>query len=229
MKKFILIVFLLCFFHTIGFAQKIQPPVKTAPVKSAPTTVVTEISGAQWKALTDALQAEDWKNGALLTAQYLEKLKIENDKKQLAQLRYFHLYALAGRILDAYSSKIPVEKTSIWRELESVVSSFTGKEFVMPPRQFLSECREVLNYICTVKNNERALRVTATNKEGTSIHAFEYVLFDQKIELDRLGSSESFLGGRLKSVEFNQDMTKPWVMRLIFDKGFVRTVGADIK
>lgn len=224
MKNFILVLFLFCSFFAVGFAQTSQPSVKPAKPKLAQTPIVEEISDAQWKNLIEALQAEDWKTAASLAAQYLEKLKADNDKKQLAQLRYFYLYALAGKILAAYDSKIPVEKTSIWREMESAVSSFSGKEFVLPPRRFLNECREVLNYICAVKNNERALRVTATNQEGTSIHSFEYVLFDEKIALDRLGGNESFLGGHLKSVEFNQDMAKPWVMRLIFDKGFVRVV-----
>ena len=39
-----------------------------------------------------------------------------------------------------------------------------------------------------------------------------------------LPESELFLGGVLKRIEYNQDSAKPWVMRLIYEKGFVSVV-----
>lgn len=227
MKKFILFTFLFCFCASICFAQKSQT--QTKPRLSEPLLVV-EFSAADWKTLTDALQAEDWKIAAPLAALYLQRLKVDNDKKQLAQLRYFYLYALAGKILAASSSaKISVESDSLWKELDQAVGSFIGKEFVLPPRRLMRECKDVLNYICPVKSNDRALRVTATNRAGTLIHSFDYVAFDKKIALDEHQGKETFLGGRLKRAEFNQDTSKPWVMRLIFEAGFVRVVEPDEK
>jgi hypothetical protein len=227
MKKFILIAILLCFSVSISTAQKSKT--LAAQTKPAETQIITEIPEAEWKILTAALEAEDWKNSALLAARHLEKLRIDNEKKQLAQLRYFYLYSLAGKILAAYNSEIPVEKSSMWKELDTAVGNFVGKEFVLPARRFLPECKAVLNYICAVKNNNRLLRVTATNKEGAMIHSFDYVTFDEKISWGELIEKEAFLGGKLKKAEFNQDMSKPWVMRLIFDKGFIRVVVADNK
>lgn len=224
MKKFILFTFLFCFSATVCFAQKTQNPSK--PRLSEPL-LVTEFPAADWKILADALQAEDWKTAAPLAALYLQRLKVDNDKKQLAQLRYFYLYALAGKILAASTAKIPVESDSLWKELDAAVGDFIGKEFVLPPRRLMRECKEVLNYICPVKANERALRVTATNRAGTLIHSFDYVTFDKKIALDEHQGKETFLGGRLKRAEFNQDISKPWVMRLIFEAGFVRVVEPD--
>jgi len=230
MKKFILFTALICFSVSICFAQQGKTPVKTIAPKPIQTQTVTEFSEAEWKVLTGALRVEDWKTSALLAARYLEKLKIDNEKKQLAQLRYFYLYALAGKILDASASvKAPIETDSIWKELDTAVNNFIGKEFVLPPRRFLPVCKNVLNYICAVQDNERALRVTATNKGGTMIHSFDYVLFDAKVPLGELTGKEVFLGGRLKRVEFNQNMSKLWVMRLIFEKGFARAVAASDK
>ena len=226
MKKFILIIFLFCSSASVGLSQKSQIPSK--PRLSEPL-IVTEFSVAEWKTLSDAPRAEDWKTSASLAALYLQRLKIDNDKKQLAQLRYFHFYALAGKILAASSAKISVESDSLWKELDKAVGGFVGKEFVLPPRRLMLECKEVLNYICPVKDNERALRVTATNREGTLIHSFDYVLFDKKIALYEHQGKEIFLGGQFKRAEFNQDVSKPWVMRLIFEKGFVRVVVPDDK
>lgn len=85
-------------------------------------------------------------------------------------------------------------------------------------------CEKTLNFICGVKDNEKAFRTTATNKNGTSIHSFDYVVFDKTVELKQFTDKQVFLGGTLKKVEFNDDMTKPWVMYLIFEKGFIRVV-----
>lgn len=224
MKKFILFTILFCSFNLICAAQKPKTPVKKVEPKTIEPQSIPEISDADWKNLTDVLKAEDWNKSAALAAQYLQNLKADNEKKHLAQLRYIYLYALAGKILAASSVKVPIETDSLWKELDEAVGSFIGKEFVLPPRRFLPECKDVLNYICPVKNNDRLLRVTATNDEGTMIHSFDYVSFDEKISLDKFADTETFLGGRLKRAEFNEDMSKLWVMRLIFEKGFVRVV-----
>lgn len=229
MKKFVIAAPLLCFSAALCLAQTPAASVEPTKPKLRQAQSVTAISDAEWELLINALQTEDWKNSSVYAARYLKKLTNDNERKQLARLRYFYLYALAGKILAAYHSEIPIEKNSLWLELETAAHSFTGKEVILPPRRLLVECKDVLNYICAVKNNERALRVTATNRQGTMIHSFEYVLFDEKIALDKLDGNENFLGGRLKNVEFNQDLSKPWVMRLIFDKGFVRVVVADDK
>jgi len=229
MKKFTTIAFLLCCFVSLAFAQTKKTPVKKTAPKPVQPPVVSELSDTEWKNVTDALQAEDWKNSALIAAQYLEKLKTDNEKKQLAQLRYFYLYSLAGKILAASAAQIPVEKSSLWKELDEAVGSFVGKEIVAPPRRFMPECKAVLNYVCAVRENEKTLRVTATNKEGTMIHSFDYVLFDEKISWGEFVDREIFLGGKLKRAEFNQDLSKLWVMRLVFANGFVNIIAPEIK
>ena len=229
MRKFILFTLLICFSASVVVAQKNKTPVKKIESKTVQPLEITEISEADWKILIDALQTENWNESAALAARYLKNFKTDNDKKQLARLRYFYLYSLAGQILTAYTTKEQLETDLMWSELNAAIGDFTGKEFVLPPRRFLPECKEVVNYICPIKNNERALRVTATNRDGTAIHSFDYVSFEEKISTDKFGGGEIFLGGKLKRAEFNQDMSKPWVMRLIFEKGFVRVVVADDK
>jgi hypothetical protein len=83
----------------------------------------------------------------------------------------------------------------MWKELDTAVGNFVGKEFVLPARRFLPECKAVLNYICAVKNNNRLLRVTATNKEGAMIHSFDYVTFDEKISWGELIEKRLFSAG----------------------------------
>lgn len=251
MKKLFLLVFVFCLSALGTLAQKNSTPVKavkskqTKSINQASNTkqiqkvsrtdkskkiqrvVSTKISETEWKNLIEALKTEDWEKSASLSSRLLSQIKTDDETKRLAQLRYFYLFALAGRIFRFSSLGDPVKEAGAWKDLDKAVKNFIGQEFVLPPRRFLNDCSQAMNYICRVKDNEKALRVTATNTEGTAIHSFEYVLFDQKIDLREFADKETFLGGKLKKVNFNNDLTKTWAMRLFFENGFVRVVLAE--
>lgn len=224
MKRFVFLSILICLSATFCFAQKIVKIEKPDEKSPAANSFSPEISDKEWQFVNDSMRSEDWENSALLTSRLIKRTKAETEKKQLAQLRYFYLYSLAGKVIAYSEAKKSVEEEAARKELNKAAESFIGQEFIMPPRQFLADCNRVLNYICTVKNNNNALRVTATNKEGTAIHSFETVLFDQKIELKEFIGKETFLGGTLAKVEFNESKSNLWIMRLSFVKGFVRVV-----
>lgn len=199
-------------------------PLKPSAVKPKPVSVqiVSEIPAAEWKILTDALTAEDWEKSALLSSRFINRIKTENEKKQIARLRYFYLYSLSGKILKLAATKNRAGEKAALDELRKTAATFTGSEFILPPRSFLDDCQKSFNYICRVKGSDKAFRTTATGRNGTEILSFDYVLFDKKIEIDQFAQNKTFLGGTLRKAEFNDDLAKPWVMRLIFDKGFVR-------
>lgn len=224
MKKFVFLSILICLSATFCFAQKIIRIEKPDPKSSAADSYSPEVSDDEWKIMSDFLRAEDWENSALFAARLIERTKVENEKKQLAQLRYFYLYSLAGKVVSYSEAKKVNQEEAARNELNKVAEGLVGQEFLMPPRQFRTDCSGVLNYICAVKDNNNALRVTATNKEGTAIHSFEIVLFDQKIDLKEYVGKETFLGGTLAKVEFNEAKSNLWIMRLFFVKGFVRVV-----
>jgi hypothetical protein len=219
-KNFALFALLFCFGVSASFTQTRNPAQNPAPKKPAasPQTIVkttTEISADEWTKIVDAFDKEDWMRAVLLAQMALGRLKNDNDKKQLAQLRYFYLYALAGK---AAGGQIA------YAELENTARSFIGKEFLMPSRQFLSNCTAKVNYICPVSDNEKALRVTATNKTGSAIHSFEYVKFNEKIDISGNDGKEAFIGGTLQAAQVNLYKQNIRILRLIFDKGSANIV-----
>ena len=227
MRKFITFTLFMALMAAAAFAQKRPAPVRTAPprINAQPPAAVTEISAADWQALADALVREDWTRAAAYAAVHLKTLKTDNDRKQLAQLRYLYLFALAGKILAANAQGNAAEAEKNWNELDRVMEKFIGQEFVLPPRPFAVDCSKRLNYVCAVKSNPKALRTTATNKEGNGIHSFDYVLFDEAIDLKADNDREVFLGGTLQRADYNEDKSKPWVVRLFFNNGFARING----
>lgn len=224
MKKLVFILILFCFTATLCLAQKRAIPQKSPISKIVPAQTAAEIPDAEWKSLADALFAGDWEKSTSLSSAFINRVKIDNEKKQLAQLRYLYLYALAGKILKLREAKNAGGEAAAWYELKKAAASFAGKEFILPPRKFLGECAKLFNYICTVKNNDKALRSVATDSRGLEIHSFDYVLFDQKIALKGFTENKTFVGGILRKIEFNDELVKPWVMRMVLGKGFARVV-----
>lgn len=215
-------------FYFPASAQKIiQGTSDTSATISIPN--VPTISETEWKILTDALTAENWDRAVFYSGGLLNRLKVDNEAKQIARLRYFYLYALAGQILKTHDAGKKTEEQAAWRELDKAVEPLIGKEFVLPPREYRSTCDKNLNFICPAKDQENVFRTTATDKEGKSILSFDYVSFEKKVDLKDHDDKQIFLGGTLKKVEFNDELSKeqPWVMYLIFKKGFVRVVANE--
>lgn len=204
-------------------AQRIRPadrPVaKTSP---AVETKPSEITETDWKSLTDALEAENWTKSSELAARHLSVLKTDNERKQLARLRYFQLFSIAGEILAHNARGDAIGAEEVWIRLDQSVASFIGKEFLLPPRAFAADCSKKLNFICRVRGTANAVRTTATNLEGNGIHSFEYVRLSGLMPEFSETDARYFVGGVLDRAEYNDDPAKPWVLRLFFKDGTVR-------
>lgn len=216
MKRLLFILTLFTLTAIAGNAQKPKPADSSAPKKTVAQNVnpVAEISADEWDNLVKSLDAEDWDKSALLAAAYIKKLKTDNEKKQLARLRYFYLYSLAGK---AAQKKMP------YPELDRFSQVFIGQEFLMPSREVLADCAGKVNYVCPVKADDNSLRVTATDKSAV-IHAFEYVKLPEKFDVAANSGKEVFLSGKLKKMEINSYKTAAKIMRLEFENGAVELV-----
>jgi hypothetical protein len=205
-----LIIITICLFLTgvTGFSQTKKTPVKSASI--VPIAAVSEISAVEWGAITKTLETEDWAKSALLSSIALQKLKTDNEKKQLAALRYFYLYSLAGKVQ---------AKTTTYAEFEKISQAFIGKDFLMPNRQILADCTGKVNYICAVKNDPASLRVTATNRAADSIIFFEYLQLNEPFDFAANNQRKAFLSGRLKKVESEVKKNNLRVIRLFFENG----------
>lgn len=197
-------------------AQKTRPPVKSVAKAPAKTTLpANEISPAAWQNLADALQDEKWETSSALALENLQKLKNDNEKKQLAQLHYIYLYSLAGKVSEG--------KTA-FEELEKTAREFVGKEFLMVSRQILANCLTKVNYICAQPGSRRVLRVTATNLSGDAIHFFEYTRLVESFDIGANSEKVGFVGGILTKVETASHKSGVKTLRLIFDKGYIKVV-----
>lgn len=224
MKKISLLIILFPLAAVICFSQKTKTPVKSNALKRTAIQPVDEIPEVDWKILIDAVQVENWEKSRSLASGYLTKIKAENDKKQIARLRYILLYALAGKVDESSVAGKKPEEAKARAELEKVANGFLGKEFFMPSREVSLDCAGKLNYVCAAKEQKNVLRVTATGQAGTAIYSFEYVRLKENFSVRKNVGKGAVLGGVLKKIEFNPNKSNVWIMRLFFEDGSVSIV-----
>lgn len=224
MKKVVLLIILFCLSAVICFSQKSKTPAKPNASKQAQVNLLKEIPEADWGILINVVQAENWEKSASLASGYLAKIKTENNKKQIARLRYILLYALAGKIVEASLANKKPEEVIARIELENAANGFLDKEFFMPSREISDDCEGKLNYVCRSKQQKNVLRVTATDRMGTAIYSFEYVRLKENFSPLKNIGKQAVLGGILNKIEFNPMKSNVWIMRLFFENGSVNVV-----
>lgn len=162
-----------------------------------------EVSEEQWRGVLAAVSNEDWAATVELSSKYLKQLK--EDDRRLPRLRYIYLYAAAGKVSEGGMS---------YDELEKSLKDFIGKEVVLPYRPIAQHCRGDLNFICPSEGGKDKLVVAATNKAGTTLHAFEYVQLKEAFDLASHDGEEASISGTIDSIQPNPNRSRLLIMRI---------------
>jgi hypothetical protein len=196
MKPVILSLFALLFFTVV----KAQSPIRESK---------------DFSDLITSLQNEDWQNANRLSLSCLKKAP-ENDKDNVdaALLRYMFIYSEAGLMND--------QKVSKSQALKNIIN-FKGQLIILPGHPVA--LKYALNTIQLVNNKTDSLFITATNRNGTDIFSFEYVILKDKWPIDDFKNQDGKafrLGGIIKSLTVEGNFLPRF--RIIIDQGTYQTM-----
>jgi len=160
--------------------------------------------------LITSLQNEDWQNANKLSLTCLKKVP-ENDKDNAdaALLRYMFIYSEAGLMND--------QKVSKSQALKNIIN-FKGQLIILPGHPVA--LKYALNTIQLVNNKTDSLFITATNRNGTDIFSFEYVILKDKWPIDDFKNQDGKayrLAGIIQSLSVEGNMLPRF--RIIIDQG----------
>jgi hypothetical protein len=172
---------------------------------SAPTVTDDDFQ----KALV-AVSNEDWDTAVELSSKFLKQMKA--DDKRLLRLRYIYLYAAAGKVTDGRME---------FDDLAKSVKEFVGKEVEFPYRPITRECRSAMNFICPSNEKQDRAMVTATNKTGTSILAFEYTQLKEPFDFGHHEDETASIFGNIDAIIPNPNKSRFLVMRLYISNGVI--------
>jgi hypothetical protein len=166
----------------------------------------------QWQELLTAVSGEEWDAAFGLSSKLLKQAKEDDGEKTLARLRYIHMYAAAGRVTEGRMS---------FEELEKALQGLAGKEVVLPYREITQECGGALNVICPSQGARDRLFVSASNRTGTSILAFEYVQLKEDFDAEQHEGRQASIGGVIQRIAPNPNKSRAIVMRVYITEGYV--------
>ncbi|RWY49377.1 hypothetical protein [Mucilaginibacter gilvus] len=164
----------------------------------------------KWNTLISSLEAEDWVPANELSLALLNSIPAaEQNGNQAAVLRYMYILSESG-LMD-------LEKVTKKEALKKVIG-FVGKPILLPGHPV--SVKQKFNSITSASNGCDTLFVTATNRKGTSIFAFEYIVLKTKwTEADLNANAGKIwrLGGILKTIKVEGDMFKRF--KLMINEG----------
>lgn len=165
-----------------------------------------------------AVSNEDWDTALFLSSRSLKQIK--DDDKRLLRLRYIYLYAAAGKVTDGKMD---------FDYLAKLAKQLVGKDVVLPYRPITMKCRGAMNFICPSGDKNDRVMVTATNKAGTSILAFEYVQLKEPFDFAHHEDDAASISGTIDSIVPNPNKSRAIVMRLFISNAVVHLEGNPSK
>lgn len=170
-----------------------------------------EVSENQWKEMLSEVGKEDWSKSYKLSAQFLKEMP-ESDAR-LPRLRYIVMYTAAGEVSAGQMS---------YDELSKVVEPLVGKAVVFPFRPLAVEAPGgALNLITGGKDDRKKLFSVASNQDGTTIHAFEYVTLKDEFDVARHDGEPASIGGVIDKITPNPNKSAALVLRVFVSQGTI--------
>lgn len=155
----------------------------------------------KWDSLIKSLEAEDWVPANQISESLLKGIPTaEQNGNRAAALRYMYILSESG-LMD-------LGKVTKPEALKKVIG-FAGKPILLPGHPV--SVKQASNSILSASNGPDTLFINATNRRGTSIFAFEYIVLKTKwteADLNANVGKVWRLGGILKSITVEGNMFK---------------------
>ena len=146
-----------------------------------------------WRDLISNLQTENWQDANTKSLSLLNQMpNAAPDDPTAALLRTMYIHSEAGLL---NSGKVTQD------EAIKAVKGFTGKMIILPAHRVA--LKWALNTIQMVNEKTDTLFVTETNRKGTDIFAFDYIIPDNKWTVEDFKNRDGefySVGGIIKSI-----------------------------
>lgn len=164
------------------------------------------VTDTQWNSLFSALEKEQWREAFDLSSKYLEQLKNNDDAESVPNIRYMLIYSAAGAV--------SVGKMS-YDDLEKQLPKVVGKKIATPFHPLGIDCRPpMFNAICKTTDGEYDVSITTTNRQATSILAFEYIKLAKKFDIPKHQGELAAVLGTVDKIVSNPNRSNLVILRI---------------
>ena len=132
---------------------------------------------------------------------------------QKANLRYIHIYAMAGLV---------TQKKKKHSDLKRVLDTYKG-EFIITQHLEITQGNKIpFNQLQVEQEKEDTIKITCANNDGFNIHCFVNVGLLEKFDLTSHVGKRAYLCGKLCEYELSNNDVYSWISNLKLSEGFIK-------
>lgn len=156
---------------------------------------------------------EDFALAVKKSQHYLEDPQGKLTETQKANLRYMHIYALAGLVAAG-------KKTH--SDIDQVLAGYRGQALVVQRLTVTEGISMPFNQIRVEQEQAHAIEVTCANDEGFNIHCFVRTAMKADVDLKKHVGQQAYLCGTLVEYKVSDNSVVSWITDFKLEGGFLK-------
>ena len=151
---------------------------------------------------------------------YLSDDQLKLTEIQKANLRYMHIYALAGLV---------TQNKKTHADMEELLSKYKGADIITQHLEITKGNRMPFNQIQVEQDKEGEISVTCANNDGFNIHCFVRVEMKETIDLKQHIGKSAYLCGTLKDFKLSDERVVSWIVDMNLSDGEIKILEDEFK
>ena len=132
---------------------------------------------------------------------------------QKANIRFMHIYALAGLVS---------EKKKTHQDLSKLLDSYKNKDLIVQHFPITTGSPMSFNQIRVEQDKKDTIELSCVNQAGINIHCFVRAEVKGNLDLKKSVGKSAYLCGKLKDYKVSPSKVFSWICDLKLSEGFIK-------
>jgi hypothetical protein len=165
--------------------------------------------------VVNTIANQNYSEAAKKAEGYLQDSRGRLTETQKANLRYMHVYALAGLV---------TQRKKTHEDVGKVLKSYEGLSLITQHLEITQGNAMPFNQIQEEQDDTDTLTITCANDAGVNIHCFVRAGLKERVDLKGLVGKRAFVCGRLAGFKLSDRDVVSWIMDLRLRDGFIKVL-----
>lgn len=163
--------------------------------------------------VVNAIAQEDFESAIKKIKYYWPDNDSLMTETQKANLRYMHIYAMAGLV---------TQKKRNHSDLQKVLDTYNGEFIVTQHLEITQGNKMPFNQVQVEQEKQDTIKITCANNDGFNIHCFVSVGLLENFDLTKHVGKRAYICGRLVEYKLSNKDVYSWIADLKLSEGFIK-------
>lgn len=163
--------------------------------------------------VVNAIAEENFASAVKKAEQYLSDTKRVLSETQRANLKYMHIYAFAGLV---------IQKKRSHHDLNTLLDTYKDQYLITQHLEITKGNQMPFNQIRVEQEKKQTIEVTCANDAGVNIHCFVHVKMKEDFDLTKHIGKQGYLCGKLSQYKLSGNDVFSWIADLDLKEGSIK-------